>query len=250
MAAGAAAAAAPLPTPAAAAAPADRHDRHHHYPGGLLESGLPGLELRGAITDPSGPLCANLSLPVRAALRLVPAPSADKLCPNLLTGPLHPCTLGALIEHFLQRTAGAARCNKAGQVAPPGAPDRLPDRRPLPPGAFADPGAVFSAEGATHHWLYRVILNLEAYLGEPLRPGGCRHLLPHARARRTPLPCRPAPVPRQAASWWRARRGRRPRGGIWSRWPPCRMRRWASCPLPRSCTTRCGASSWSPSAAP
>ena len=61
-------------------------------------------------------------------------------------GALHPCTLGALIEYFLQRTASAARCNPAGQVEPPGAPERLPDRRPLPAGAFADPAAGFREE--------------------------------------------------------------------------------------------------------
>lgn len=39
------------------------------------------------------------------------------------------------------------------------------DRRPLPAGAFPNVAAIYREEGATHYWLYRVVQNLEAYLG-------------------------------------------------------------------------------------
>lgn len=47
-------------------------------------------------TNPNGPLCANLSLPVKTALRAIPAPAADKLCPTLLNGPINTCESRAL----------------------------------------------------------------------------------------------------------------------------------------------------------
>lgn len=64
------------------------------------------------LTNTSGPLCGNLSLPVRSALGAVPAPAANKLCDTLLDGPIDTCNLGAMVEWGLTSTASAPpKCN-------------------------------------------------------------------------------------------------------------------------------------------
>jgi len=65
-------------------------------------------------TNTSGPLCANLSAPIKTALAAVPAPAANQLCDTLLDGPIDTCNLGAMVEWGLTSTASAPpKCNGA-----------------------------------------------------------------------------------------------------------------------------------------
>ena len=73
-------------------------------------------------TNTSGPLCANLSAPIKTALAAVPAPAANQLCDTLLDGPIDTCNLGAMVEWGLTSTASAPpKCNGALKQAGGGA---------------------------------------------------------------------------------------------------------------------------------
>ncbi|PRW33116.1 lipase [Chlorella sorokiniana] len=132
---------------------------------GLLGGG--GGSSNMPTTKTTGPQCANTSAAIKAALAAVPAPAANQLCDTLLDSPINTCNLGAMVEWGLTSTASEPpKCNGAlKQEVPPGEPAALQDLRPLPYAGFDNATDLLELEGETYFWLYRTLLNFEAYLG-------------------------------------------------------------------------------------
>ncbi|WIA35276.1 hypothetical protein OEZ86_003735 [Tetradesmus obliquus] len=80
--------------------------------------------------------------------------------PNVLT-----CTGLDLLDDLTKRVTGDCTPHKQAPIASKSAtgepiPQPLPDRRPLPPGAFDDTDALLAAEGGTHYWYITNVINL------------------------------------------------------------------------------------------
>lgn len=88
---------------------------------------------------------------------------ADKIC-NVLGLSLSPCAILGPVEKTLNAAGGSVTTCKtppAGdQVLPPGTPQPLSDKRPLP---SSFPLSEVAKEGSTYYWLYRMLLNLEGW---------------------------------------------------------------------------------------
>lgn len=123
----------------------------------------------GAETVTTGPECSKVSPLALSVLGKIPAPPSNQLCSWLLkgvSGLVTTCQQLAIIETGLSRTSGGNQsCNTSdpqlGQYPLTGSPAPLEDARPLPPGAFANVSDVYEEEGATFHWLYQLVRNLE-----------------------------------------------------------------------------------------
>lgn len=76
-----------------------------------------------------------------------------------------PCVPLGDVPRSSPRLPGRQPCRRATptQEVPPGQLSRLRDARPLPPGAFPDPAALFAAEGETYNLLFRLLLNALAH---------------------------------------------------------------------------------------